>query len=304
MAGAPWQQKVISLSVNVNGEVVHTQRRVIPPSVFVPVAMLVAATAPGCLAQSKAADSDPVIAGARVAATAFIDSLPKYTVKRTTTRYQSDRQVCSASSMLAGVDCDAATDKWRTLDFVTADVVVERGKEVDLNIKLNGALATQQDIDRGAWSEGDFTGTLQAILSPVSAAGFAKKRSTEIVKRPAYRYEYSIDQAHSSWHLSFGGAALTAGYGGAIWFDKETSRVLRVEMSARNLPGSFPMKSVDWTVDYDFVKVGGGTYLLPKGSETRNCRRETSVCDKNTTEFRNYKEFSADSNITFDGAPK
>ncbi len=265
--------------------------------------MIATTAAFNCLAQSKAADSDPVIASARSAATTFTDSLPKYTVKRTTTRYETYRQVCSAASMLAGIDCSAAVEKWQTLDVVTADVVFERGNEVDLNIRLNGTPATKQDIELGAWAGGDFTGTLQAILLPASAAGFAKKRSVEIVKRPAYRYEYSIDQAHSSWHLSFGTAVFTPGYGGAIWFDKETSRVLRLEMSARNLPGSYPVNRVEWSLDYDFVKVGGGTYLLPKDSETRSCQRETSVCKKNATEFKNYKEFSADSNITFD-SPK
>jgi hypothetical protein len=283
-------------------EVAHTKRCSFPQLVI--VAAIIAAVAPfNCQAQSKAADADPVIANARSAATAFIDSLPKYTVKRTTTRYESDRRACSAGAMLAGIDCDAGTEKWRTLDIVTADVVVEHGKEVDSNIRLNGAPATQQDIDLGSWAVGDFTGTLQAILSPASAARFMNKRSTTLLKRPAYRYDYSIDQPHSSWHLDIGTAILTPGYGGSIWFDKETSRVLRVEMSARALPVSFPANRVEWTVDYDFVNVAGGTYLLPKDSETRNCQRETSVCERNATEFKNYKEFSADSNITFD-APK
>jgi len=256
--------------------------------------------------QAQSADPDPVIAGARSAASAFTQSLPKYAVKRTTTRYEASPPQCSANKMLAGIDCAApAIESWRTLDVVTADVVIEHGNEVDLNIRLNGVPATKKDVDLGgSWAEGDFTGTLEAILSPASGTRFTKKRLTEIVRRPAYRYEYSIDQAHSNWHLTVGAAMFSPGYGGVIWFDKETSRVLRVEMSARQLPKSFPMISVEWSVDYDFVKVGDASYLLPKNSETRSCQRETSVCNRNATDFRNYKEFSADSNITFDGAPR
>ena len=120
----------------------------------------------------------------------------------------------------------------------------------------------------GSWGQGDFDGAMQAILAPASAGTFTKKRSVTLGKRLAWRYEYSIDQAHSDWQLShlniYGGMYnYEPAFGGAIWIDQETSGVLRFEMEARNLPDTFPMDKVQWAIDYDFVKVGNGNYLSP-----------------------------------------
>ena len=52
-------------------------------------------------------------------------------------------------------------------------------------------------------------------------------------------------------------------------------------------------------VDYDYVLIGEGKYLLPVHSEALSCVRGTSRCGRNVIEFRNYKKFTADSNITF-----
>jgi hypothetical protein len=156
----------------------------------------------------------------------------------------------------------------------------------------------------GSWSEGEFASTLQAILSPASDALFVGKRSTSIVNRSAYRYDYTIEQPRSSWRVEAGGSTYRPAYGGAIWIDKETSRVLRIEMSARNLPRDFPLDQVESTVDYEFVLIGDKKYLLPTHSEALSCMRGTSECTRNVIEFRNYKKFGADASITFEDTVK
>jgi hypothetical protein len=257
--------------------------------------------------QADAARVDPVIENARRAAAAFTVSLPKYLVKRTTTRYESVRPTCPALARISDPDeCGIqAIESWRQVDVITADVVTDKGREVDLNIGVNGSPATKKDLDAsGSWSEGDFAGTLQAILSPASAAEFTRKHAGIIVNRPAFRYDYAIAQSHSSWHLYAGDSSYSPGYSGQIWFDRDTSRVLHVDMAAQKLPDSFPMNKIEWSVDYDFVRIFSQTHLLPRRSETKNCDRSSSICSRNTTDFQGYKEYSADSNITFDSAPK
>jgi hypothetical protein len=211
-------------------------------------------------------------------------------VKQFTTRYQSD----SASR---------GHTSWQALDIVTADVVAENGKETYKNVLVNGK-ATKDVGQSGSWSEGEFASTLQAILSPASDALFVGKRSTSIVNRSAYRYDYTIEQPRSSWRVEAGGSTYRPAYGGAIWIDKETSRVLRIEMSARNLPRDFPLDQVESTVDYEFVLIGDKKYLLPTHSEALSCMRGTSECTRNVIEFRNYKKFGADASITFEDTVK
>ena len=173
--------------------------------------------------------------------------------------------------------CQGQAEAWRIVDVVTADIVTDDGSEVDIDIRLNGAPATEKQVDStDSWAESDFNGALEAILAPTSDAQFTKKRPASIAKRRAWRYDYSVEQAHSVWHLSY----LSAGrmvtwepaFGGTIWIDQETSRVLSFEMAARNLLESFPMTKVEWTMNYDFVKVGEGNFLLPKHSGADNCQ--------------------------------
>ncbi len=85
-----------------------------------------------------------------------------------------------------------------------------------------------------------------------------------------------------------------------MWIDKETSRVLRIEQQAKNMPLLFPFDTVEQATDYDFVPLGAaGRFLLPAESEALNCERGTSLCARNKIEFRNYRKFGAESNITF-----
>ena len=260
--------------------------------------------------------ADPVIEQARQAAVTYAQSLLRYTVQRTTKRYLEVRSArisgvhytgCIAAVPGANqADCEQRPpDTWGMLDVVTADVVTDHGHEVSLNLRVNDAPATEADVGRGGyWGEGDFDGALEAILAPASAGWFTKTRSGTLAKRPAWRYEYSIDHAHSEWHLSQmsmmrGTYRYAPAFGGAIWTDRETSRVLRVEMHARDLPDGFPMDRVQWAIDYDFVKVCTGNYLLPKHSQLDNCPRNIDKCSCNVTDFKNYREYVADTSISF-----
>jgi hypothetical protein len=246
-----------------------------------------AAAAIGLEGQTEA---DPVIEQARQAAIAFTRSLPDYVVKRKTTRLQGIRQTAFTPGEAAG--------KWREVDVVTADVVAENGTDVLMNIQLNGKPA--KDVEKsGAWSDGEFSSTLKAIFSRESAAVFTKQHAVTLLNRPAYRYDYAIDQPHSSWYLSSGGEPYAPAYGGQIWIDQESLRVLRIEMSARDVPAYLELDSVSSAIEYAFVKIGGTDYLLPSHAESMECQRGTTVCFKNATDFRGYRKYSADTNITF-----
>jgi hypothetical protein len=50
-----------------------------------------------------------------------------------------------------------------------------------------------------------------------------------------------------------------------------------------------------------FIRLGtAGPYLLPVEAEVLSCQRGTSICSRNKIEFRNYRKFGAESDITFD----
>jgi len=233
------------------------------------------------------AAGDPVIDQAREAAFAFSETLPNYVVKQYTTRY-------------ATFAARGGRTNWQTLDVVSADVIEEDGNEKYKNILVNGKPPVQDIEKSGSWSRGEFSSMLQEVLSPLTNADFHGKRAATILNRAAFRYDFTVEQPNSHWHVAVEERSYMPGYSGSIWIDKENYRTLRIEMSAEHMPTSFALDQVEWAVDYDYVFIGEGKYLLPVHSEALSCARATSQCTRNVIEFRNYKKFTADTSITFD----
>jgi len=230
---------------------------------------------------------DPVIRSAREAAWSFTESLPNYVVKQYTTRYQTEMTRGNRTS-------------WQALDVVTADVVSEGGKESYKNILVNGKVPRDSVENSGSWSTGEFQTIQLNLLSPQTDADFHNKRSTTIVNRPAFKYDYSVEKRNSNWDVHASSESYKPAYSGTIWIDKENFRVLRIEMAAQNMPRSFALDQVETALDYDYVMIGDTKFLLPSHSETLSCIRGTSDCSRNVIEFRNYRKFQADTNIKFD----
>jgi hypothetical protein len=183
---------------------------------------------------------------------------------------------------------------------VTADVVYLDGKENYLNILDNGR-PTNDASQTGAWSEGEFATGLQALLSPLTAAEFRNQQPGTIAGRAAYKYDFTVQQSHSGWRIEANGQICKPSYIGVIWIDRETFRVLRIEMTARDMPRVFPIDVNESSIDYDFVPIGDQKYLLPVHSESLSCWRKTKECSRNAIEFRNYGKYTANTSITFEG---
>ena len=224
---------------------------------------------------------------ARDAAFSYSETLPNYVVKQYTTRYQT-------------VAARGGRTSWQAKDTVTADVLEVDGNEQYKNILVDGK-PPREDVEKtGSWSRGEFSSLLLDVLSPLTNADFRGKRSTMIANRAAFRYDFTVEESNSHWHVESESQHAVPGYTGAIWIDKETSRALRIELSAQSMPRGFPLDQVESSIDYDFVLIGDGKYLLPVHSEALSCARGTNACTRNTIEFRNYKKFTADTSITFE----
>ena len=230
---------------------------------------------------------DPVIDQARDEAFSFSETLPNYVVKQVTNRYATGSARGGRTS-------------WQPLDIVSTDLVYEDGKERYTIVMINGK-PTKYIEQTGSWSEGEFASMLQAILAPGTNAEFRNQKPVTFVNRAAFRYDYTVDQPRSTWTLHADGQTYKPSYTGAIWVDKATYRVLRIEISARNLPRDFPLDTAESSIDYDFVMIGDQKVLLPAHAESLSCSRGTPDCTRNTTDFRNYRKYGAETDITFEG---
>jgi len=235
--------------------------------------------------QSIPIQDDPIITKAREAAASFSETLPNYLVQQMTTRYQSDRPKSG----------------WSALDVVTADVTVQDGLESYKNIKVgNKSVNTSMDQIEGTRSTGEFSTMLEQLLEN-GAAKFRAGGTDTIHNRSAYKYSFEIPRELSRWRIESPSQLYYPATKGTIWIDKETSRVLRIEQQGKPMPALFPFDTVESTADYDFIRLGtSGPYLLPVEAEVLSCQRGTSICSRNKIEFRNYRRFGAETNITFD----
>jgi len=226
---------------------------------------------------------DAIILLAREAAESFTAGLPNFLVQQVTTRYHGTRP------------------DWQRLDVVTADVVCVDGKEEYRNVAVDGR-PTQRPIEStGSWSTGEFVTTLQIILSPVEEAVFVQRGEERIGTRMAYLLDFSVEAQNSHWIIGgSGNRTFHAPYKGSIWVDKETRRVLRIDQKAHSIPRDFPYDRLESILDYGYVKIDNKSYLLPVQNETIACLGASRGCERNVLEFRNYRKFTAESDIKFE----
>jgi hypothetical protein len=231
-------------------------------------------------------EEDPVIKKAREAAATYIGSLPNFFCRQLTTRYESEHP----------------KEGWQALDVVTADVAYENGHETYKNIKI-GNKATDKPMEQvgGSWSTGEFSSILEDLFSPETGAVFRRSGQDSIHGRTTIVFKYDVTRERSHWRIMAPSQLYYPAYRGSVWIDRETSRVVRIEMESRNMPLLFPFAKVESATDYDFVRLASPqTFLLPADAEVLSCEQGSDRCTRNRIEFRNYRKFGAESDITFD----
>ncbi|HWC98945.1 MAG TPA: hypothetical protein VG456_19430 [Candidatus Sulfopaludibacter sp.] len=226
-----------------------------------------------------------ILSDARAAAHNYTATLPNFLADQKTTRYFSGGWPAS----------------WSEIDVVTATVAYANGKEDYRDIQVNGSPTRVPPERSGSWSTGEFATTLEDVLSMVTNANFRRRGEDRVAGRPAFVFDYSVAQPNSHWTLvSPDGRNYNPPYEGAIWIDRDSRRVLRIEQRTTSMPSDFPLKRAESTIEYGFVKIEQATYLLPVLSENLGCMSGSGSCSRNSIHFENYRKFSADSTIKFD----
>jgi hypothetical protein len=258
-----------------------------PPAAEPPAEGTVAAPVP----DPPAAPRDPkldtdkqIIADAREAAKEFSAGLPNFLVQQDTTRYM--RQGISVG--------------WQTIDVVTAEVAYKDGKEDYRDIKIDGKPAYGPIERSGSWSTGEFGTTLEDLMSLMTNAAFKRRGEDRMAGRAAWVYNYTVAQPNSHWEMvSPDDRRYKPAYEGAVWIDKETRRVLRLEQRSLSMPSDFTLSKAEAILEYAYVKIDQKTYLLPAKGENLGCFSGSGTCSRNVIEFRNYRKFEAESKVKF-----
>lgn len=234
------------------------------------------------LATAKEEEAMSPIDRARVKSYEYTDKLPNFICEQLIRRYSS-----------------GGRRDWKLHDFVTVDVSYVDGREDYKNAKRNGKKMGWEETQKsGSWSEGEYGSVLNDLLHPATDASFTYRKKDTIAATETDVYDYVVQKGNAHWTLRFGGQQDRPMYKGRIWLDPKTHLVRRIEMQAVQLPSTFPVDHAEMTLDYGPVRISGKEYLLPTKTENLACFRGQSACTRNETEFRNYRRFSAESNIS------
>ena len=178
----------------------------------------------------------------------------------------------------------AGTNNFRSLDKLIVAVSYRASGEEEYKVlSLNGivqenARAKQSYAETGGTSStGEFVTVLATIFKPESETKFEVVDTDTIRDKPTIVYSFAIKRDKAKEQITASGStndSTITGMSGKIWIDRDANRVLRVESEATEIPETFPIRSAKRAIDYDWVKITDGTYLLPSLSDVRLTFRE------------------------------
>ena len=225
-----------------------------------------------------------IIDKARQAVADFTKTLPNFVCREVISRFESV----------------TSPPVWQPVDVITAALVYDNGKESYRGITINGkSINKGMEQLQGAWSTGEFGSVLMQLFAPVTAADFRFLNDSPLGGKHAKEFSFAVARENSQWRVEAAGQVTQPGYGGSVWIDPQTARVLRVEMQAHDLSLRFPAGRVESSTDYEYVQIGSEKYLLPSHCETLTCEQGSSRCARNVIYFVDYHKYTSESSIQF-----
>jgi len=125
-----------------------------------------------------------------------------------------------------------------------AEVAVVDGKEDTQRHDQRAARPSSGGAHRRVVDR-EFSTTLDDVLSWGRTRNGKRRGGIGIADRPALVFHYTVEQANSHWTLSARTAAVNPPFEGAVWIDRESRRVLRIEQRSRTIPREFPFSKAN-----------------------------------------------------------
>jgi len=200
-----------------------------------------------------------------------------------------------------------STDNYRSLGKILARVQYKEGQESYDVYSINGKMqdkGSMTDVHGGAVSTGEFGSLMKSVFDPSSAAEFNWDHWATLRGRRMAVFSYSIDSAHSSYHITHGSGKdadqqqIITAYSGLVYGDPDTGEVDRIKFVAVDIPRSFPVKETNEILDYDLVDISGSKYIVPLSAKL--FMKSEDGESKNDIEFRAYRKFGTESDIKYD----
>jgi hypothetical protein len=239
-----------------------------------------------------------LLANTRAATLAASEAMPDFIVKQLITRSEAQGNFIN----------------WQVVDHLTIAVSyrASAGEEYKL-LSINGQPpatdareGNSYEQAGGTSSTGEYVSMLAALFKEETQATFRVVDTDTLRTRRAVVYEFNVKKENSKLSIKAGKErSVITGYRGRVWLDRETYRVLRLEMISTEIPPDFPITAASSMVDYDWVTINEQRYLLPIAAEIKLTAGsgERARHSRNEIRFRGYQKFGAEVKIIEDVGP-
>ncbi len=217
----------------------------------------------------------------------YTQNLPNFICTQVTRRY---------------VDFDHS-NSYHIIDTAFTHLGYNDGHEDYRTYSVNGQLVDygmeQLGKRGGLVSSGEFGSLMREIFEPQSQAEFGWDHWGTIRGKLMAVYNYFIDSGHSQYSISYENTQrIITAYKGLVYADQNTGVISRITFQAVDIPSSFPVKSAYEILDYDDMNINGQPYICPLAAKVWLVGGGQKT--KNEIEFRNYRKYGTESNITYD----
>lgn len=258
------------------------------------VAAVILASAAAAAAQGNLSPSEQtqVVEKAREVALQYTAKLPNFICTQTIRRSLLPKR----------------SQTWKLLDTVAVDVAFsDQGERYNL-LSVDGKPTKKKFKEIGGMqSDSEFGTLLQWIFQTQSQTKFQWERVEELRGRPASVFSYRIEKDRSKFEISTykrtfvvsTPVRMFAAFGGLIYIDRETHRVLKLTAVPSGIPADWQITAVSQELDYGFTEINGQPFFLPLHAQMFATLRDGGQT-RNEIEFGNYRQFSSEAILKFE----
>ena len=194
----------------------------------------------------------------------------------------------------------SGAEQWRPKDSYVELVRIVDNEEEHQVVEVDGKRSTVGP--HGMRSSGEFGGLLKMALDEAYQPQVQWKERALLGNRLVYVFAYRVERDRSVLNLSgnlFAPGSSRPAYHGLLYVEPDTLNIRRLTMVSEIPPTKSANPEVAIGIDYDYIALGQRDHVLPVQAELR-VRTERGAVVMNQLEFRDYRRFSAQSNIKFD----
>lgn len=273
-------------------------------------AMLLGIAAASEVRAQSSDDSSTVLARARENISSSLHRLPKYTCLETIERTY---YIAPPAKVNARVMTEAPANSCEAKQFgTTEDLRLEARDRLRLQVAVAGkneiyswAAASRFDsrsvfqlVSGGPIGTGSF-GQYLADIFENPGARFQLATVRRDGSREIFEYSFRVPAEASHYDIKAGNEWKVTGYHGSFQIDTATAQLLRLVAETEALPSEAPMCRARTSIDYHYLLLGDGEFLIPQRSELETLSANASETSS-VTVFSGCHEYTAESTLRFD----